>query len=205
MRRLLRRLGRARIGRALALLCGGLLPSCGWLPPEEAFALAFVVTDAGGQPVEGATVSVGHAVAGHTPPSGTLRFVRPGRRGERLEVAVACPRGLAPSPAHSVLVLRATAGGVLEHALRCRPVPPETVIVVHAPGASDLPVMVDGLRVGKTDARGVAHVLLREPPGTRVEIALDTSSAPHLLPQSPRQAFSVGAQSQALVFHRHFR
>ena len=197
--------GQKRAPLPTLLLACWLLLRCGWLDAPGEETLAFSVADSTGAAVQGAEVAVDGQFAGKSDAAGNLRALHQGSVGQKLEVQLTCPAGFSAAPERSVLVFRPTTSEPVPHALRCRRPPPETVVVVHAPGGGSLPVLVNGSPIGKTDALGVAHVLVRQPPGSRLELALDTGSAPHLFPQNPRKAFDIGSRNDAFVFHRPFQ
>ena len=86
--------------------------------------------------------------------------------------------------------------------LRCNEEQPLSALVIRAePG---LPVLIDGKRMGQTDAGGTEHLLLRAIPGTLLHVALDTSRSPDLLPQHPVTSFEVGTRDQLLFVDQAF-
>ena len=76
--------------------------------------------------------------------------------------------------------------------------------MVHADGRAGLPVLVDGEVVGRTNARGVAHLALHRPSNTTFRVALDTSSRPRLRPRNPEVPFAVGDADDIFVFDQSF-
>jgi hypothetical protein len=77
---------------------------------------------------------------------------------------------------------------------------------VHASGAvTSLPVKIDGAVVGQTDELGFGHFHVRTDPGSRFEVAIDTSSNEKLMPQNPKQVFQLGKRDDLFVVDQHFR
>jgi len=70
---------------------------------------------------------------------------------------------------------------------------------------ASLPVKIDGAVVGQTDGLGFGHFYLRPDPGTRFEVALDTSANDKLTPQNPQQVFQVETHDDVFVFDREFK
>lgn len=181
-------------------------------PEPLPFVAHFSVTADEKTPVAGAQIAAGGKGVGSTNASGELQVRLHGLEGDRVPITLTCPSGFAPSPAESEIILRSVQGlggeerKPIDHALACQPTKREAVVLVHVSGAAaSLPVKLDGALVGQTDALGFGHFLLRPEPGTRFEIALDTSSNDKLMPQNPQQVFQVETHDDVFVFDREFK
>ena len=95
-------------------------------------------------------------------------------------------------------------GNKLSLSLQCRPRERTAVLVVRSDGHADLPVLVDGVEVGRTNAKGIAHLALRRPSNSIVRVALDTSAHPRLQPQSPETPFEIGDADDIFVLDQSF-
>jgi hypothetical protein len=209
-------LGALRGWRAgLALLgLGVVLPvqfACGE-PEPNAYPTHFSVKADEKAPVAGAKLSIKGRLLGTTNEAGVLDAQVRGLEGDRLPIKLACPDGFQATPEDSVLILRTVQGlngeerRAIPHDLGCQPTKRDAVVVVHASGAvTSLPVKIDGALVGQTDALGFGHFHVRTDPGSRFEVALDTSANDKLMPQNPKQIFQLGKRDDLFVFEHHFR
>ena len=158
-----------------------------------------------GKPLSGVQFHRSSRRLGATGASGAIDVELPGRDGETADIMATCPPGFRPlrEPIH--VKLRAFRGveqghGHLEHRVTCRPERRNVVVVVQAPGAKTLPVLVDGERRGTTDADGIAHVFFQAEPSSMVRVAVDTSSEPELRPQNPSRPFQIADEDEVFVF-----
>jgi len=181
-------------------------------PEPLPFVAHFSVTADEKTPVAGAQIAAGGKNVGSTNASGELQVRLHGLEGDRVPITLTCPSGFAASSAESVVILRSVQGlggeerKPIDHALGCQPTKRDAVVLVHVSGAAaSLPVKVDGALVGQTDTLGFGHFLLRPEPGTRFEVALDTSSNDKLMPQNPQQVFQVDTHDEVFVFDRDFK
>lgn len=191
----------------------GLLALAACADPEPLpFVAHFSVTADEKAPVAGAQIAARGKLIGTTSATGELQARLHGFEGDRVPITLTCPSGYAPSPAESVIILRSVQGlggeerKPIDHALGCQPTKRDAVVLVHVSGAAaSLPVKIDGASVGQTDGLGFAHFYLRPDPGTRFEVAIDTSSNEKLMPQNPQQVFQVDTHDDVFVFDREFK
>ncbi|HEU4580674.1 MAG TPA: hypothetical protein VFS67_20595 [Polyangiaceae bacterium] len=191
----------------------GLLAVIACADPEPLpFVAHFNVTADEKAPVAGAQIAARGKVIGTTSATGELQVRLHGFEGDRVPITLTCPGGYAPSPAESVIILRSVQGlggeerKPIDHALGCQPTKRDAVVLVHVSGATaSLPVKIDGTPVGQTDGLGFAHFYLRPDPGSRFEVAIDTSSNEKLMPQNPQQVFQVDTHDEVFVFDREFK
>jgi hypothetical protein len=163
-------------------------------------------------PVPGVQINARGKPLGVTDAAGELKATVHGMEGQRLGIEVQCPQGYATPTDKDVVILRSIRGLAgeerrpISHALACQPVKRDAVVLVHASGdVAELPVKIDGQVVGKTDGLGFAHFHLRSDPGSRFEVAIDTSSNEAIMPKNPMQAFQVDERDELFVFEKSFK
>lgn len=155
---------------------------------------------ADGAPMAGVRVSEGGAVLGQSGDDGVVVLVTERPEGATVGLSLACPEGYRARPEQVTRTLRTWApldaerGGAppLEIDVRCERRVSDLVIVVDG-GRAGLPVSVDGAVVDRTDAVGLAHLLVRGTPGRRLLVSIDTSAIPKLLPENPERSFTITA------------
>jgi hypothetical protein len=181
--------------------------ACSPRVPEHRFEFLVRVSSGPDRPVRGASVLHGTQPVGVSGDDGLIQLRSSGSEGELLAFRVACPDGYkSPSEPLSIVLRRLGKGArAPEYWARCEPTSRTLVVVVRAEKAAGLPVRHLGSEVGRTDADGIAHVLLRAPPDESVELVLDTSGHPRLKPQQPTARFDVGAQDALHLFEQEFQ
>ena len=197
----------------LALACGG----CRWLDAlddTKAKALEmevlFEVQKDGRYPVAGALVSTASRRLGASDRDGRLLARLRGAPGERVALEVRCPSGYYTASApeslaiRPVLSLAGAAAQQLRVPIACEATERAIAILVRAETQPNLPIMARGQEVARTDADGLAHVLLAGTPGEELSVEIVTSGAPALRPQSPRRQFRIGNQDEVFVMHEKF-
>lgn len=184
---------------ALALVsCGG---------EREAFRVA-VHAMLDGAPIGGVEISEGGVRLGETGADGMLRLAADRPEGTRIELSARCPEGHRARPAQLEARLRrleSTNGSgeppSLTFEVRCERRVRDVVVVVDA-GIAGLEVLIDGRVIDATDAAGLAHLTLQQPPGQRFVVSLDTSSHPELAPPDPEQRFTVSSRDEVFYWAR---
>jgi len=163
----------------------------------------------GGQKLSGVRAWVDGAQLGQTHSDGVLRTTLRGRPRQRIRLSWACPAGYDPPAAERDLALDVpTAEGVELPALkleaRCSALEIEAALVVRAQGAprEGLPVRVRNELVARTDADGLAHLVVRARRGSALTVALDTSGYPRLVPANPVETFQLGDEDTILLLDR---
>jgi hypothetical protein len=151
---------------------------------------------------------------GETQSDGVLHGTLRGRVHQRVMLSWACPAAHEPSSEQRELSI--DAGGprpsayakqgpaLLKLEARCSPLEIQAALVVRAPGApaEGLPIIVRDEVVARTDAEGLAHVVLRARRGSSLAVALDTSAHPRLVPASPIETFQLGSDDTILLLDR---
>ena len=158
-----------------------------------------------GVAVSGAQLRVRGDYLGTTNPLGRATLRVPARPGERLPVALTCPPGSTATPPEQVVTLpERRAAEPLRLAMSCQAEQHDAVVIVHAATPASLPVLVDGVPVGQTDALGFAHVHVRAASDSAFEVSLDTSSNAKLQPGNPSRRFQLEGHDEVFVFDAAF-
>jgi hypothetical protein len=181
--------------------------SCGGAEGTGSYSVVVHATRSGA-PLAGVEITEGGYLVGATGADGALELAVDRPEGTRIELGARCPEGYRARPEHLETRLRELerpGGGSppLELAVRCVRRVREIVVVVDA-GQSNLPVLVDGRVVERTDATGLAHLWVEQTPGQRFAVRIDTSARPDLLPASPEQHYTVGADDDVLYWDPSF-
>jgi hypothetical protein len=162
--------------------------------------------DDGGVGVARTEVLLGKSSRGLTGADGTLAVTLTGRPGQVAPLSIKCPEGYA-SPERTVDV------GITELAVgspaplfeaRCTALAHSLVIAIRAENGPNLPVIYLGKELARTDAEGVAHVVLKLPPGETASVRLDTSAAPALKPQNPELTFKASNRDEMMLLEQKF-
>jgi hypothetical protein len=163
------------------------------------------------EPILGAEVFDGNKLLGQTDKQGKLVIELQGNDGQIKTLSVECPNGYRIEQAKKPVTLltlqlldkeRAAQGQQLDW--RCIPTERLAVLVVRTPEQDLLPVTIHGQAVAKTDKNGIAHALLRLPPGTKFRARIETASNPKLVPQNPERTFAVKDRDALFLFEQRF-
>lgn len=195
-------------------MLGAGLQACDPPPPPPTFPVTFTASSDPGRPLAGVQITANAGALGQTGPDGTLRVELTGPEGSPVQVGATCPAGFRSPVGLPTLTLRqvvsldpATAGRGLQVGIQCPPTHRHGVIVVRAAGETaqaNLPVMVAGREVARTDASGTAHVALDMEPGATFQVLLATAENPLLRPANPRRDFTFQDQDDYFVFDQRF-
>jgi len=193
-----------------ALLVATLAFGCEEERPEPPFRVTFLA-ESDGEPLAATRIIADGNVIGETGRRGLLRVDLRGREGQAVSVNAQCPEGFRPPAQLPLLTLRrfrgldpATAERGIEMTIECPPGERVAALVVRAGGQPDLPVLMRGREIGRTDASGAAHLVFRMRPNTSFRVQLDTSQREDLRPQNPGQTFAVPDNDEILVFDQPF-
>lgn len=198
--------------RSLALITLlGLSASCQPAErPAPTLDVIFAVESDPGVRLAGARVLVDGKPVGETDFAGVVKAKVSGQAGQQLTVEHDCPDDhVAPSEA-KLLRLRNfervgdPGAGSLEVTLRCPPSERLAVFIMRAKNGANLPVLLDGQSVGKTNASGVAHFSTSAIPGTDFVVELDTGNHPHLSPQRPTHLVTLPDADEIFVLTQSF-
>jgi hypothetical protein len=164
------------------------------------------VVDDRGEGVAGADVASGKTSKGLTGPDGTLAVKLSGHAGRVVPLTVKCPAGFAsPDKTIDVGITQLAPGSPAPlFEARCTALVHSLVVALRAENGPDLPVIYLGREVARTDAQGMAHIVLKLPPGETASLRLDTSGAPALLPRNPEFLFKAGNRDEMLLLDEKF-
>lgn len=183
--------------------------ACG-APEPGRFPVRFVA-GSGEAAVEDVSIAVGSSVLGRTDARGVLDVSLVGREGQTLALSASCPEGYRAGGAIPPLVLRQLRtvdahrrAERLHIAVPCLPEARTAMLVVRADGEAELPVIVDGREVARTDASGLAHVELTYAPYTTFEVVLRTDDRPELSPRNPARELTVPDAERIFVVDQRF-
>lgn len=185
---------------------------CGDPEPPPRFPVTFAATSDPGVPVAGVVLTANGAALGETHEDGSLRVDLTGVEGSPVQIGATCPEGHRAPTSLPVITLRrvvsldpVAADRGLQVSIACAPSTRHGVVVVRAAGdvaRGDLPVMIDGREVARTDPSGVAHVALDMQPGATFQVLLATAT--DLRPQDPRRTFTFPDSDEIFVFDQSF-
>jgi hypothetical protein len=191
-------------GTVLAVLA---IAGCARTGPEPVEVEVQVMAETGA-PIVGAQLRVRGDYLGTTNALGQATLRVPGQPGERLPLSLTCPAGFTATTEGADLVLpepSSPTAAATNVDLVCQTQQREAVVVVHTAGEPlSLPIKVDGVVVGQTDALGFGHVHVRAIPDSSFEVSLDTSSDGRLTPTNPAQSFHLATNDEVFVFEPAF-
>jgi hypothetical protein len=175
-------------------------------PPPQRFAFR-VVSDPS-KPLAGVNLLRDGKVLATSDAAGVAAFTMDGRDGETFGVSIECPAGFqSPTQPTQVMLRRlASSDVVAEYDAACPPRTRAIVVAVKGSKGHRLPILRLGQEIARTDASGVATVLVRVGPQEQFDLALDTSAHDDLSlrPQSPAATFNVKNSDEVVVFDPHF-
>ena len=184
-------------------------------PASSTRAIELRATTRSGAALPGVRAWLDGVLLGETQSDGLLRGTLRGRLHQRVILSWACPAAHEPPSEQRELVIDAQAPNddgraakprrsALKLEARCAPLDIEAALVVRARGAppAGLPIIVRDEVVARTDAEGLAHVLLRARRGSSLAVVLDTSQHPKLVPASPIETFQLGSDDTILLLDR---
>jgi len=198
--------------RLLVLSLALSILGCGEEAPTAPYPVVFEAISDPGVPLTRVTLTAGGVALGTTNADGRLPVELSGAEGAMVPIVASCPEGhRAPLPV-APLVLRRTldlttgAPSVLRVSVTCPPAVRGGVVIVRAGGSGNrggIPVMVDGVEMGRTDRSGVAHIALSRAPGTTVSVMLATSTLlPDVTPHNPAMPFTFRDADEIFLFDR---
>lgn len=166
-----------------------------------------------GEALAGAVFTSGKQRLGTTDARGVLERAIPGSEGQSLAVGVTCPQGyegpkgsLSVRLSNAVRSVGATGPRPTRLDVTCKRKTRQIVLVVHAPGGADVPVLVEGVAANTVNQDGSAHILVDVDTSVKsLAVTLDTSARQDLMPQNPRRLFDLDGGDALLVMDQTFR
>ena len=174
------------------------------------YQLSFQSLNDRGLPISNMKIAVGETLIGSTGPDGRLRAQVNARAGDRFPLHAPCPDQTLKTEAPAQIVFQESHGlsGEKNTTINVRVVCSRhervAAVLVHADGYSDMPILIDGQRQGRTGPGGFAHLRLDLKPGSQFQVALDSSAHPRLQPSNPRQTLKIGSEDALFVFEPVF-
>lgn len=197
--------------RVIIVLTAVALASCASpLESQRVFELVFIVEADPGVHLARAQVFVDGDPVGKSDSNGRVAAEILGQSGQKLRISHDCPAGHEAPSEPKGLRLRSFEGLArsqprgMEITLRCRPVKRLVAFVVRAKEGPDVPVLLNGEQLTRTNGSGVAHFSLRGAPGTEYTVELDTREHPRLLPRSPAHLFTLADADEIFVVRQSF-
>jgi hypothetical protein len=194
-----------------AVVMLALVGGCEEERPPPTFRVTFTA-HSDGDPLAGVRIVADGQELGLTGVDGTLGVTLTGREGQQVTVNATCPAGHRPPEQLPLLTLRtfrpateqAAARGI-EMTISCPPAERLAAVVVRAQGGPDLPIVMRGREVARTDEQGVAHLLLKMRPNTTFQLQLDTSEQDKLRPQNPGFTFTLPDTDEIFLVNQRFQ
>jgi len=196
---------------AIAVVGTVALASCKGPPvAERPLAIVFVVESDPGVRLPRTHVFVDGEPMGESNSDGRVDTAIHGQSGQQLRISHDCPEGHEAPAELKTLRLRKFEGlggsqpQAMEITLRCRPSKRLAAFVVRVSNGPDLPILLDGETVARTNGSGVAHFSVRGAPGTEYTVELGTSERPRLLPRSPTHMVTLPDADEIFVINQAF-
>ncbi len=193
------------------VLAAAALASCEGAPnAARSFAVVFVVESDPGVRLSRVQVFADGKPMGETDSKGLVQAKIYGQPGQRSRIEHDCPDGHEVPAEPKTLRLRKFEGIdasrplAMEITLRCRPMKRLAAFIVRAKNGPDLPVLLDGESVARTNGFGVAHFSIWSAAGTEYLIELDTTEHPRLLPRFPTHPFTLPDADEIFVVNQSF-
>lgn len=180
---------------------------CSEQPPRPPQRFAVRAFSDPGKPLAGARVLLGGKVVATSDASGIAAFALQGREGQTFEVAVRCPAGYQTRSQTLAVMLRRmrSPDSLTEYDAACPPRTRTIVVVVRGEAGYELPVLRLGREIARTDAAGVATVLLHVAPQDQFDLTLDTTGTHGALrPADPVATFVARDHDDVFVFDPRF-
>jgi hypothetical protein len=175
--------------------------------PPNGYDLVVHVESDPSRPLAGARVLHAGRELGVTAADGRVAVRATGTEGERVDFEVACPTGFRNPESALSVTLRHAAGGSKrpEYFAACPPLTRKLVIAARLEHGVNLPIRYLGRELARSDADGVAHLLLEGEADKTVELTVDTSEQPQLRPKSPTARFRIGDHDDVVLLAQTFQ
>jgi hypothetical protein len=197
---------RTLIAGAIGIAAG----ACYTAPAPGQYSLVLRAHSDDGAPLAGVEFRGNGTRLGTTGAAGTVTASLVAREGTVMTVRAHCPDGFrSPERPHLLTLrrfegLRESSAGRLDVTAECRPTQRRGVVVVRAAGQPDLPVLMHGSEVARTDRHGVAHMLVALAPHSSFRVEIETSKRPRLRPQNPVATFTMRDEDDLFLFDPEF-
>jgi hypothetical protein len=187
-----------------------LLPVLGCQEPETMtprHAVTISVESTPGTPLPGVEFDVDGTVIGLSDQHGLIHTMLEGREGTTIDIHHTCPEGTTSESDTKSLALisfqsvdpSANASG-LQMTVRCTPNERSIAFIINADGFANLPVLIDGDEVARTDESGLAHILMDSLPNRNFQVQIATADFDRLRPENPQRVFTLGLEPEIFVY-----
>jgi hypothetical protein len=176
---------------------------CSRQAPVNNYDLTVLVEADPSEPLAGARLLHAGQELGVTAADGRVAVRATGNEGERIDLTISCPDGYRSPEAPLSVTLR-RASDRPEYFAACPPSSRKLVVAARLEHGAGLPIRYLGREVARSDASGVAHLVLEGPTDKTVELTVDTSEQPQLRPKSPTARFRMGARDEMVVLEQAF-
>ena len=189
----------------LALGCGAQQEA-----PPPTFSVTFTAESDPGVPLEGVLVKANGNEIGQSDEDGLIQTMLRGPEGAGVQITYECPEGhRQPEEAKTLRLNRfasldPSARTGLSMKLSCLPNERQAAFVVRTNGHADLPILINGQEVARTNEAGVAHIIRDAAPQSVFRLKIDTSGNERMRPQDPYTQFQLGDRDDVFVFAQDF-
>lgn len=180
------------------------LPACNRQAPVNTYDLGVRVEADPGQPLPGAKLLHSGQELGATNEDGRVVIRATGNEGERVNLEISCPEGFKSPEAPLAVTLRRGAERP-EYFASCPPLSRKLVVATRLEHGAGLPIRYLGREVARSDASGVAHLVIEAESDKTIELTVDTTEQPHLRPKSPVARFQVANRDDVVVLEQSFQ
>jgi hypothetical protein len=188
----------------LALASALLAAACSHQAPVKNYDLTVHVEADPSEPLAGARLFHAGQELGVTAADGRVAVRATGNEGQRIDLTISCPDGYrSPELPLSVTLRRASERP--EYFATCSPLSRKLVVAARLEHGAGLPIRYLGRELSRSDAAGVAHLVIEAEPDKTVELTIDTSEQPQLRPKSPTARFLVGNRDEIVVLQQAFQ
>ncbi|QQR90956.1 MAG: hypothetical protein IPJ88_04285 [Myxococcales bacterium] len=161
--------------------------------------------------LESVSLLVNDKLIGTTNARGQIAFELHGKVGDTNTLAIVCPKGFRSendtarfrlrefSPIGDKQEIRS-----LRHSFVCAPEKVKVAVLVSASGKENLPILIEGRTIARTNKNGVAHLVVESKPDERLTLLIDTQSDSLLQPQNPTKTLEVSATDAIYTFEQSF-
>jgi hypothetical protein len=179
-------------------------PACSRQAPVKSYDLTVHVEADPNQPLAGVRLIHRGKDLGITAADGRVAVRATGNEGERIELEISCPEGYRSPEAPLSVTLRRAAERP-EYFAACPPLARKLVVAARLEHGVGLPIRYLGRELARSDASGVAHLVIEAESDQTVELTVDTSEQPQLRPKSPSARFRIGAGDEIVVLDQAFQ
>jgi hypothetical protein len=177
--------------------------------PDAPFQVSVYVISDPGHPLAGAQVLWKTRAIATSDGAGLARVELAGAEGDSVSLGIRCPDGYSgPDKAIGVGLRRLAPGSPPPRFdVRCLPMVRTMVVGLRAEHGGNLPVLLLGKPIARTDQNGIAHFVIRAKPAEQIALTLDTSdkASEALRPQNPVLSFVCKEKDDMILLEQTFK